>query len=121
MKIEDQVCSLELSKRLKELGVKQDSLFGWFWSPQIDKWSVEPIIGPFTGISSAFTVAELGIFLPDFIDFTKIKNAIHVATLYGDDIQEENNVSVIDDTEANVRAKMLIQLIENDYVKGEDL
>ena len=30
MKLEDQVCSLELSKRLKELGVKQDSL--WYWN-----------------------------------------------------------------------------------------
>jgi len=29
MNIELQVCSLELSKRLKELGVKQDSLFYW--------------------------------------------------------------------------------------------
>ena len=29
MKLEDQVCSLELAKKLKELGVKQDSLFYW--------------------------------------------------------------------------------------------
>jgi hypothetical protein len=29
MKIEDQVCSLELSKKLKELGIKQESLFRW--------------------------------------------------------------------------------------------
>ncbi|GAH25167.1 unnamed protein product, partial [marine sediment metagenome] len=29
MKTEDQVCSLELAKQLKELGVKQDSVFFW--------------------------------------------------------------------------------------------
>lgn len=31
MKLENQVCSLELAKRLKELKVKQDSL--WCWNP----------------------------------------------------------------------------------------
>ena len=29
MKLQNQVCSLELSKKLKELGVKQESL--WYW------------------------------------------------------------------------------------------
>lgn len=29
MKLEEQVCSLELAKKLKELGVKQESL--WYW------------------------------------------------------------------------------------------
>lgn len=29
MKLEDQVCSLELSKKLKELGVRQDGYFYW--------------------------------------------------------------------------------------------
>jgi hypothetical protein len=29
MKLEQQVCSLELAKKLKELGVKQESLFWW--------------------------------------------------------------------------------------------
>jgi len=29
MKLEQQVCSLELAKKLKELGVKQESLFYW--------------------------------------------------------------------------------------------
>ena len=30
MKLEQQVVSLELAKKLKELGVKQDSLFYWW-------------------------------------------------------------------------------------------
>lgn len=90
MKLEDQVCSLELSKRLKELGVKQESLFYWGISefetdkPEItlyrsqgeldsDKdisklfgvWSYSDVeIGSFKDTHSAFTVAELGEMLP---------------------------------------------------------
>ncbi|MEZ5898042.1 MAG: hypothetical protein R3D51_00980 [Hyphomicrobiaceae bacterium] len=37
MKLEDQVCSLELAKRLKELGVKQDSYFDWEQSSSISR------------------------------------------------------------------------------------
>ena len=36
MKLEKQVCSLELSKKLKELGCKQDSL--WWWSNYYYDW-----------------------------------------------------------------------------------
>lgn len=36
MKLEQQVCSLELSKTLKALNVKQDSLF-WHWTYITDK------------------------------------------------------------------------------------
>ena len=32
MKLEEQVCSLELSKQLDKLGVKQKSLFYWFYN-----------------------------------------------------------------------------------------
>ncbi len=32
MKLEDQVCSFELAKRLKELGVKQDSVCHYYFT-----------------------------------------------------------------------------------------
>ena len=71
MNIEDQVVSLELAKKLKELGIDQESLW---------KWCIHSngVVGCYAGISrkvqslsevkeeySAFTVAELGEILTD--------------------------------------------------------
>lgn len=76
MKLENQVCSLELAKKLKELGVKQESI--WYHrgisnntNPDPEKWyyswgivlSNEKVGEPFNNARlrnySAFTVAEL--------------------------------------------------------------
>jgi hypothetical protein len=38
MKLEEQVCSLDLAKRLKELGVKQESHWYWITSEVNDRW-----------------------------------------------------------------------------------
>lgn len=67
MTLESQVCSLDLAKRLKELGVKQESEFWWVqvWSTtptDLDgRWRVEFGASrmPPSGSLSAFTVAEL--------------------------------------------------------------
>lgn len=63
MKLEDQVVSLELAKRLKELEVMQESLFFW-----CDNWvhSQDSVYHSPTSSEtfSAFTVAELGEMLP---------------------------------------------------------
>src|ERR1051325_10817319 len=59
MQLEQQVCSLELAKRLRELGVKQESYFYWFF----EEYNHEPVgwrIQTEEGDYSAFTVAELG-------------------------------------------------------------
>lgn len=40
MELEKQVCSLELAKKLKELGVKQESFFYWWESGWEAKWNV---------------------------------------------------------------------------------
>ena len=60
MKLEQHVCSLDLAKRLKELGVKQESLFWW---GEITKEVHYCKAGKPLHIS-AFTVAELGEMLP---------------------------------------------------------
>lgn len=66
MRLEQQVVSLELAKKLKELGVGQESVFCWYRRSEYFKWTLhewdfktEP--GDYF---AAFTVAELGEMLP---------------------------------------------------------
>lgn len=125
MNIEDQVCSLELSKRLKELGVRQESLFYWWDGDDINDegHSVSRIeienndSAPSNFVVySAFTVAELGEMLPKEIWHpNKHKPMVcrpanrlcHWVVYYDKDTWTEEN------SEANARARMLIHLIEN--------
>lgn len=88
MKLEHQVISLKIAQRLKELGVKQESLFMWSKSKITKKdWEWELLVGlnkndgtfsiPSDSIKirksslhsaiSAFTTAELGEMLPERI------------------------------------------------------
>lgn len=136
MKLEDQVCSLELSKRLKELGVRQSSLFHWHIHPITDQYCIGLIAdGNCSGSMkpfSAFTVAELGEILPTkflWIDKQQIESSNNVYL----NIRKLPNswdiyYSDLDDTgfrweeysyvsEANARAKMLIYLIEKGLLK----
>lgn len=127
MDIESQVCSLNLARHLKELGVKQESYFYWIKQLLADTyllhyvdsnhWSCDAKMFKenFPDKYSAFTCAELGEMLPDFIELSKVEN-IKIATCYS----EDNNVSMIDDTESNVRAKMLIYLIENNLLNPNE-
>lgn len=74
MQMTQQVCSLELAKKLKELGVKQESLFYHFIGAVTGNhdlrmgWDSKGDIN-FTNSQtySAFTVAELGELLPRYI------------------------------------------------------
>lgn len=73
MKLEVQVTGLELSKQLKELGVKQESYFRWLhsdvtypagnkntrWFVHHGLFNTEPY-EKIDEVCSAFTVAELG-------------------------------------------------------------
>lgn len=121
MKIEQQVCSLELSKKLKELGVKQESLFHWYFHQNKNKkFELGILYGKKELMESqwsAFTVAELGEMLPGGICQTDKINKerdpdlkSYCIYLAGDSFHAK------DDNEANARAKMLIHLIENKLI-----
>ena len=123
MTLEQQVTSLELSRRLKELGVKQESLFWWHTheDPQVPqhtdyvfanwencKWDVA-----FCDKVSAFTVTELGEMLQldkcEWLVCSKDPISKEFCMTYMKQIAKA-------DTEANARAKMLIYLIENNLL-----
>jgi len=132
MPLAQQVSSLDLSKQLKELGIKQDSLYSYF---QYDEWNIvlretKEIFAPDNEcgcnkdnlICSAPTVAELGQKLPSFI---KQKGKKYYLLITRTNKTEYSNLpdfyvgyrnvqgtlflhSERDDNEANSRAKMVI-------------
>lgn len=136
MKIEEQVCSFELAKKLKELGIEQKSL--WYWCPcptssnpkyyyiYINSgYQYENIKndlkrhkeGHKSQICSAFTVAELGEMLPDDIISRRYsKESPEISYIVRG--KEEEGRLFEEKTEANARAKMVIFLIEKGYLKA---
>ena len=115
MKLEKQVVSLELSKKLKELGVKQKSCFDWVLPSIGDSWKVWEVSTYKRSdrkFLSAYTVAELGEMLPQmWIDTFKHSLEWQVG------IKQFKHVACDEYSEANARAKMLIYLIENNLIK----
>jgi len=137
MELKDQVCSLELSKKLKELGFKQESLFYWIWNDVdlgdtiVHKEKIENSDDFKEGLFvSAYTVAELGEMFPSKIYTRKYLGKNHPTTEGNKDYIEnmkKNNWYAIkyDDNmdnlqghkkEADARAKMLIYLKENNLI-----
>jgi len=134
MKLEDQACSVELAKKLNELGVGQDSEFYWRKYSLAEKPALFQL-GGFKRIGadlavlsgsleyeySAFSVAELGEMLPKTLP-TECHHTYDLEirfTHLGWEIRYEadcnGSVKKIthDISEANARGKMLIYLLEN--------
>lgn len=132
-----QVTSLKLSKQLKKLGVKQDSL--WYWEKRTFLLKAPDWLKNTNDITlvdcdyekkenwkhysfkycSAFTVAELGELLPQYVESYRIATdrfACKFCELKedkkGNPVNGEPIIKVCD-TEADARAKMLIYLIEH--------
>jgi hypothetical protein len=121
MKLESQVTSLEISKRLKELGVKQESYFVWMniRNGDIELWDKTMLSDYSTSVqvevASAFTVAELGEMLPEGVRTWKYSDE-------KDEIKWAGQIPQYDDTfgsyetEVNGRGKMLVYLLENKLI-----
>jgi hypothetical protein len=137
MKLEDIVTSLELSKKLKELGVKQESFLYWVkLKHDFDLFFYQESVFdiPQGESCSAYTAAELFNLLPRFIYsqhahakfFLEIsKDAASGADgrdarvkYYSSDCDDYLYDAIfVDENFANALAKMLIYLIENNLIK----
>ncbi len=128
IKLESQVCSLESAKRLKELGVRQESLYRWqnvagLWEPTalkkeyIEKYNINP------EIYAALTSTELGEILPWEIENNKL--VIHKFTsgwsidYYNFEDNFFSFYNTFSEIEVEARARMLIAVIENKWMKIE--
>lgn len=110
MKFEDQVVSLPLAKRLKEMGVRQDSLF--HWRKHEGDWDIWRLGEPTPlalqqHIISAFTVAELGEML-----FSVVGCVLPWPGMGGWYFDRPKGEFEISKTEADARARLLIRMIE---------
>lgn len=142
--LDQQVTSLELSMKLEELGVPQDSLWMWLkldsW-PRPKLWCVRPPLGtePIKNIYywkstghlewaySAFTVAELGEMLPMqiienekeyFLNYFKTANLHILDYMCWEDETPTFLVGHFGDiTEAEARGKVIMRLINSGKVK----
>lgn len=153
MELEKQVCSLELAKRLKELGVNQVSIFKWIKANHPTEKRCDAIVQHTGALNdsydetlvsdewtltswAAFTVAELGELLKPvmFKTGTKIEGkcyqylslkcslfAVWLEHSFDSGFSEKHETifQVINETEANARAKMLIYLLENKLIEGK--
>lgn len=133
MKLENQVTSLELSQKLKELGVKQNSIFNWYYRSGFEEPHHHQVLSTRESMHhgddlnvncSAFTVAELGNLLPSYILINGLPKFLYC---WKDDAGAwrihyaqwgEMTDFFVDkcETEADARAKCLIYLIENKLI-----
>lgn len=120
MTLQQQVISLEIAQKLRELVVKQESLFYWTYCPK-EHMDIEWVNVLTYGRNnylpetvSAFTVAELGeMFSKEGeMEYPKYNARINK---WERELLKGGWISC--DTEANSRGKMLIYLLENDLIK----
>lgn len=139
MTIENHVVSLDLAKRLKELGVLQNSFFFWTnhdcqnESKNINEFYLQNKDGEdhhyYEFCCSAnsnddekystYLATELGEWLPEWFDSGKISDGDFVCRFMEKHIDKNHHSFAENETDA--RAKMLIYIIENKIINVEDL
>ena len=131
MKIENQVVSLELAKKMKELGFEQESAFYWRNAGQVG-WQLENEVwmrNKKETAFSAYTVAELGEMLPRYFEENKSTGGLmfsiegngeagvgYMASGYEGLYSLNNPDWIYGENEADARAKMLIFLRTNNLI-----
>lgn len=121
MTLQQQVVSLELAQKLKELGVPQESYFDWYLMPSSNyptnlSCSAKLMRKRCNDFCSAFTVAELLQFLPAstcLVKKTNIKNPAEVR-YYAETFEHHPAISpnLHDENPANALTKLYIELYD---------
>ncbi len=115
MKLENQVCNIEQSKKLKEFGITAEPLF-WH-TVSIDPITPKDIIQKWQHSHfdvcekyPAYTVAELALLLPNNQGYNSRLSVPSFEWVCEDGFE---NFQTEGETEAECRANMLIYLLEN--------
>lgn len=132
-----QVCSLEWARKLKELGVAQESAFYWDNIISLDMeegaaslWRVGDVIswgmeesydGPSDHALAAFTVAELGVLLGEHV-FSEYEHDLSMPwkCTFDEGYMKPKRFEY-SDTESDARAKMLYCLLENGIITVDEV
>ena len=126
MKLENQVSSKEQSKKLKELGVIQKSLF--YWHPNFDRpvfgekvttksgsqYKKTQVCNDKNVATSAFTVAELGLIMKEY-------SLPFYWKIWDGWCYKQGGDPKGFDNEVTARAEMLIYLLESKRLKAEEI
>lgn len=127
MKLENQVCSLEQANTLKQLGIEYKSLFNW-WFNEIPTregfdnykhvhYYAETPTSDKTVIIPAFTVAELGVMLPDYVETHRSDK---VPCWYCGFLEQPDQWTT-GGTQAEAMAKFLINSLETEIATPDEV
>lgn len=124
MRLEEQVCTLDQSRKLRKLGIESESNFNWAFNGKEARliWGNTDEYGArytYWVKLPAYSVAELGDLLPD--KAKALTGEINIIGSHKFDGEYncfwQHQYNIIAPTEAQARAAMLIHLIENGIVQ----